>query len=95
MSMDERLEVLVSGRVQMVMFRDFVQRKATNLKLRGEVENLPDGTVRVIAEGTHERLEKLLGKLHRGSLLAKVEKVKPQWALATNEYHSFTINYGR
>ena len=44
--MQERLEVIVSGRVQMVMFRDFVQRKASSLKLVGEVQNLPDGTVR-------------------------------------------------
>ena len=45
----ERIEAIVSGRVQMVMFRDFAQRKALGLRLCGEVMNLPDGTVRVIA----------------------------------------------
>ena len=92
--MQERLEVIVSGRVQMVMFRDFVQRKASSLKLVGEVQNLPDGTVRVLAEGEHAQLEKLLAKLKHGPLLAKVENISTQWSSATNTYSSFKINYG-
>ena len=50
--MNERLEAIVSGRVQMVMYRDFTARFARRLGLVGEVKNLSDGTVRVIAEGS-------------------------------------------
>ncbi len=77
----------------MVMYRDFVCRKARALKLTGEVQNLKDGTVRVIAEGTRQQLEKLLARLCHGSLLANVRNVMPVWKPATNEYSAFTINY--
>ena len=54
--MNERLEVVVAGRVQLVMYRDFAWRKAHGLGLKGEVQNLKDGTVRVVAEGPEEVL---------------------------------------
>lgn len=41
----------IFGRVQGVFFRDFVQRKAKELNLSGWVENEPDGTVQIVAEG--------------------------------------------
>ncbi len=91
--MNERLETIVSGRVQMVMYRDFAQRKARGLKLTGEVQNLKDGTVRVVAEGTRENLERYLAKLHGGPLLAHVEHVAPVWSAATGSYTSFEITY--
>lgn len=91
--MQERIEAIVSGRVQMVMYRDFACRKARGLKLCGEVKNLKDGTVRVVAEGPREKLERYVTRLHDGSLLAKVEHVQVTWLPATGEYQSFTITY--
>ncbi|MDB5195179.1 MAG: acyP [Parcubacteria group bacterium] len=91
--MNERLFAIVSGRVQMVMFRDFVQRKASGLRLVGEVRNLKDGTVEVIVEGERAKLEKLLGKLHEGPLLARVEHVSVSWLPATGEFSNFRIAY--
>ena len=93
--MTERLEAIVTGKVQLVMYRDFVQRHASGLKLTGEVQNLSDGTVRVRAEGSREQLEKLVEKLHKGPLLARVDEVQPTWFLATGEYKKFIINYAR
>lgn len=91
--MHQRLEAIVSGRVQMVMFRDFSQRKAKGLKLTGTVRNLEDGTVHVVAEGPKEKLEAYLQKLNGGPLLAKVEGVQPEWKEATGEFTTFTILY--
>lgn len=91
--MHERLEAIVSGRVQLVMYRDFAQRKARGLKLVGEVENLPDGTVRVIAEGPRDLLERYLEKLKGGPLLARVENVAPTWLPAVGGYKGFEITY--
>jgi acylphosphatase len=87
------IEAIVKGRVQMVMFRDFTQRKARGLGIVGEVENLPDGTVRVRAEGERESLEKLVAHLKRGSLLSKVEDVKAEWKEPTGMYTKFLIRY--
>jgi len=93
--MTEGIEAIVSGRVQGVMYRDFVQRKASGLKLTGEVQNLKDGTVRVLAEGEHTSLETLIEKLHRGPLLAHVKSVSVSWKSATNEFKSFKINFAK
>lgn len=87
----ERLEARIYGRVQGVMFRDFVERKAKALSLVGYVYNEPEGTVCVIAEGERVSLEKLVEKLHKGPLLAKVDKVETSFLSSTNTLHSFTI----
>lgn len=89
----ERLEAVVSGRVQGVMYRDFVQRKASGLALTGEVQNLPDKTVRVVAEGPRDQLEKLVEKLHVGPLLANVEHVAISWLSAVKEFSEFKIRF--
>jgi acylphosphatase len=91
--MNRRLEVIVHGRVQLVMYRDFVQRKASALGLTGEVKNLSDGTVRVIAEGEQAKLEKLLAKLHEGSILSRVDGVDASWGTAEGNYTKFKIAY--
>jgi acylphosphatase len=93
MYMNERLFAIVSGRVQLVMFRDFVQRKASALTLTGQVKNLDDGTVEVIAEGSRQKLERLLAKLHSGSILSQVEEVAVSWQPATGQFAAFSIAY--
>lgn len=91
--MNERLEAVVSGKVHGVAFRDFACRKADVLKLTGEVQNLPDGTVRVIAEGQRMELESLLAELKHGPIFARVENVAVTWKPSTNEYSSFSITH--
>ncbi len=91
--MNERLEVVVYGRVQRVMFRDYAARKARRLGLVGEVKNLPDGTVRVVAEGVHPALEDLCARLKHGSLFSRVDRLTCTWRLPTGEYKSFDISY--
>lgn len=92
--MNERLEAIVRGRVQIVMYRDFTTRKARGLGLVGEVKNLSDGTVRVVAEGPRATLERFVEKLRRGSVFARVDDVETAWLPASGVYHSFDIVYG-
>ena len=87
------LHAIVSGRVQMVMMRDFVQRKARGLKLTGWVTNLPDKTVQVMAQGDRVRLEQLLLKLRQGPLLARVDKVVAEWRPVGEKFTTFDIWY--
>ncbi len=89
----ERLEAIVYGRVQGVMYRDFTCRKARGLRLTGAVQNLPDGTVRVVAEGKRGDLEQLLSRLNHGPLFANVERVDSTWSKATGDLGSFAICY--
>jgi acylphosphatase len=89
--MMERLEAIVEGRVQGVMYRDFTQRAARHLRLVGEVENLSDGTVRVIAEGERDVLNGLLTQLAHGPFFAEVKNITPTFLRATGEFKEFSI----
>jgi acylphosphatase len=77
----------------MVLYRDFVCRNAKSLGLVGEVRNLPDGTVRVIAEGPRDALLKLIVRLHKGSLLAHVREVEVTWRSMLGTFTAFNITY--
>ena len=66
---------VISGLVQGVGFRNFVQKRARGLGLRGWVRNLADGRVEamVLAEG--DELEQLETYISRGPMAAKVTQV--------------------
>ena len=57
----------------MVMFRDFVMRKARKLRITGHVENLRDNSVLVTAEGEELALKQFVEDLHKGPILSRVD----------------------
>jgi acylphosphatase len=65
----------ISGRVQGVGFRDFVQRRAAQLGLAGWTRNLDDGRVEVYAIGEAKQLSELAAALHAGPALSDVRAV--------------------
>jgi acylphosphatase len=77
----------------MVMFRDFIQRKARKLGLVGRVKNEDDGTVRVVAEGEKDNLEKLISLCYNGPILSKVDKIDVDWQEPNGEFDEFEIKY--
>jgi acylphosphatase len=81
---------LVSGRIQGVGFRDYVQRTATKLGVTGYVRNLDDGRVEVYAAASPARLSDLAAALRKGPLLADVRGVEEQEA-AVEHYSAFQI----
>lgn len=73
--MDVCKKIRVSGRVQGVFYRAFVQRNAQDLGITGWTRNEEDGSVSVFACGTEDKLAQLIKALHQGPLAAKVENV--------------------
>jgi acylphosphatase len=51
------LSITVTGKVQGVYYRQGAREKALELGLTGEVKNLRDGNVHIIATGTLEQLD--------------------------------------
>ena len=84
-----RLKAVIKGEVQGVGFRWAVQSQAGRLGLTGFAENLPDGSVRVEAEGPPDRLDQLEAFLHQGPRWADVESLDSQRGPATGEFHQF------
>jgi acylphosphatase len=67
---------IIAGVVQGVGFRNFVQRRALELGLRGWVRNLPDGRVEVAAVGNEGQLVTLEQYLNAGPRHSHVESVE-------------------
>ena len=82
---------VVSGRVQGVGFRYFVQEAATVEGLIGWVRNLPDGRVEILAEGDAEAVERFSRRIERGPSLARVERVETAEETPSGRTGSFTV----
>lgn len=66
---------IVSGRVQGVGYRYYVEDVAGKLGVHGYVRNRRDGRVEVFAIGTPERLKKLRTALETGPIMSQVKDV--------------------
>lgn len=91
--MQKRIECTIRGRVQMVMFRDFAKRNADKLGLVGSVQNMPDGSVFVTAEGEEEKLKQFIELLRKGPMFAKIRDVAVSWQEAKGDFNDFRIVY--
>jgi len=71
----ETRRFVVTGRVQGVGFRWFVEREAAQLNITGWVRNRENGSVEVMATGTREQLAALHSRLREGPRAARVDDV--------------------
>ncbi len=85
----ETRRFVVSGRVQGVGFRWFVEREAAQIGLTGWVRNCEDGDVEVMATGTREQLSTLRQKLQQGPRASRVDHVVESQAplLSAKSFH--------
>ncbi len=70
-----RYQIVVTGRVQGVGYRAFVERQAISMQLGGYVKNQYDGSVLIEAEGPVEKLDLFIIKCKEGPGWAHVSKV--------------------
>ena len=82
---------LVSGRVQGVGFRYFVQDHASAEGVHGYVRNLPDGRVEALVEGDDESVLRVERALRRGPASAQVEQVVVETAVPSGRATGFSI----
>lgn len=84
---------VVSGQVQRVAYRAYVQDSAMQLGVVGWVRNLPDGTVELVAQASPDVLKEFVEYLHEGSLMAKVESVSIDWRSIKKNLEDFSIRH--
>ena len=70
------LQIIVSGKVQGVFFRDSTRRKANELGLVGYVENLDNGAVEVVTQGDELKLNELIKFIKNNPGHSKVKDIK-------------------
>jgi len=84
-------EIWVSGRVQGVGYRFFVEAAAQELGLRGYCCNLTDGRVQLQVEGNRKSIEDLIERLWKGPSRAKVTDVQSSFGLHQGKFAGFSI----
>ena len=82
--------IIVSGVVQGVGFRYFTLLTAKNYDIHGWVQNLANGDVEIVAQGTEEALGHFLSKIRIGPKFSHITNVTVNSQSGT-EYKKFTI----
>jgi acylphosphatase len=85
----KRLRAFVSGTVQMTGYRAKVVNLANFLGLVGFVQNLPDGRVKVVAEGDDSTLERFLNDLRIKDSLIDVQGIEVNYTSAMGDFIRF------
>jgi acylphosphatase len=85
----KRLTAYVSGKVQKAGYRARVMEIARVLKLKGTVENLIDGRVKILAEGDEDKLRIFEEAIDIRNTLINVSSIEKQYSLATGEFSKF------
>ncbi|MFQ5433236.1 MAG: acylphosphatase, partial [Nitrospinota bacterium] len=92
MSENARVRVTVSGRVQGVFFRANTVEQAVALGLAGEVRNMMNGNVEIIAEGNKKKIEKLIEWCRVGPPQARVDSVDVTWEEFLGKFTEFSVS---
>lgn len=89
----KRVNIIVSGLVQMVGFRYHTCSQASRLNIKGWVRNNRDGSVEIVAEGEENDLSELIRWCQKGPPSAEVERVKESWSGFNGEFKDFSIRF--
>ena len=87
------IHIFVSGKVQGVGFRAFVQRTADELGLSGWVRNVGFNQVETVAEGSPDVLKRFLETIRVGPRSGRVDDVNFNWEVPLGEFDRFEIRY--
>lgn len=85
----KRLIACVSGQVQKVGYRKRVMQAAKAFGLKGIVENLEDGRVRIIVEGEDEKLKWFESAIDIKNTLIQVSTIEKAYFAAGGEFIRF------
>jgi len=88
--MHQTISIMVTGKVQGVFYRQSTKEIAQRLSISGQIKNLQNGNVEIIATGTKEQLDKLIDWCKHGPPKAVVTDI--YWKeLPLQEFKQFTI----
>ena len=84
---------VVHGAVQGVGFRYYARSAAHRLGVHGYVQNLADGTVKIVCEGSEKAVDEMARWLNSGPPSARVTRVDSHPYEPTGGYPSFTVEF--
>jgi acylphosphatase len=84
-----RITLYITGNVQRVNYRSKVISIAEKYNIKGNIQNLSNGNVKVIAEGQEKDIEKFIHNINIKNTLINVTNIKKEYSTPTGEYESF------
>ncbi len=84
---------VLSGRVQGVGFRFYVESAAERYNIKGYVKNTIEGRVETVCQGREKDLKIFMDKIKNGPSLSYVNEVKIEEINDSREYSIFEIKY--
>lgn len=90
--MKKAVRVTISGKVQGVFFREFIDQNARSFNLCGYVKNLSNGTLEAFIEGNESFLDKMVEICKKGPKNSVVEKFEVKEEIFQN-IRGFKILY--
>ena len=85
----KRATLYISGNVQRAGYRSKVVSIAKAFDIKGNVQNLPDGRVKIIAEGEEPYLEQFIQAVNIKNTIINVTNIDTQYSAPSGEYNSF------
>jgi acylphosphatase len=74
--MKKAVSIKVGGRVQKVAYRHYARLAAQDYKIAGKIENLPDGSVYIEAQGEERNLQDFIDYCKKGPVWARVDSIE-------------------
>ena len=85
----ERVTLHVSGSIQRAGYRSRVVTIAMAFGIRGSIQNLPDGRVKIVAEGEESDLERFIQAVDIKNTLINVTSIEKEHSTPSGDYESF------
>lgn len=86
-------EIKITGRVQGVGFRYFVQQKAREFGITGWVKNTIEGGILIVAKGDEAVFSTFIDFLSLGPTRARVDKISKYKMDTINDFNNFSVKY--
>lgn len=85
----KKVTLHISGNVQRVGYRAKVISRANALGIKGFIQNLPDGRVKIIAQGEQSELDKLIQAINISNSLINVTNIEQEYSSYSDDYEGF------
>ena len=85
------VRLVVHGSVQGVGFRYAAREAAAECPVTGWVRNLDDGSVEIVAQGSHDAVAQMTAWAHRGPRHASVDRVQVESFAEASQLRAFEI----
>jgi acylphosphatase len=87
---EKSVRVAISGRVQGVGYRAWVEQRAIDLDLKGWVRNRADGSVEAVLAGPADVVETMIELCRKGPRLSAVTRIETS-AVAHEDWPDFSV----